>query len=561
MNPFTKMSRSRGEDARLVEAVRKGDRDAYGEIVARYQGLICSLAYSGTGSFARSEDIAQDTFVTAWKRLCELRDPSSLRAWLCGIARNLIRNEHRRSAREPASSGEELEPARDIASAEALPSAQAIRAEEEAILWGALGRIPETYREPLILYYRHHQSVTEVAAELGLTEDAAKQRLARGRALLHEQVLAFVEGALERTGPGPSFTNGVMSALPIVGSSIAAAVGAPAAKTSHLAKGASSAVGFGFGIVVALFAALAAWTGWQMADSERQSPAERRAVDRFWHLVVVGFAAFIVPALALTLVWSNSAWVRTALTWWLGAGYVLLGMALAAWAWHNHVRIRGGRTETRAGMPSRRFMAGWVTLLVAGIGGAMKFGFPSGYWTDVWLTLVFAMLGLPVAVRMGAWWERRHPPVVAPVSGAPRRSLRWVAVATVAMAVLLGLSLFDMKGWRSERISAPAAIDLIATRPDAQVSVLEYQNGRKSLAMLVPARDPAGKPVRYFAPLDATTLRALKAKGAAYQTRRQGEDFEILGWPGRLLVVLAFVVVIAGIVVLVRGLRTSRPVA
>ncbi len=51
------------------------------------------------------------------------------------------------------------------------PSMQAVSREEEAILWRALERIPDTYREPLILFYREEQSIERVAAELELSED------------------------------------------------------------------------------------------------------------------------------------------------------------------------------------------------------------------------------------------------------------------------------------------------------------------------------------------------------------------------------------------------------
>ena len=90
--------------------------------------------------------------------------------------------------------------------------------EREAILWGALERIPEIYREPLILFYREHKSVERVAADLELSEDAVKQRLSRGRKLLHEQVIAFVEGTLAQTTPGVMFTTAVLGSLPLLAS-------------------------------------------------------------------------------------------------------------------------------------------------------------------------------------------------------------------------------------------------------------------------------------------------------------------------------------------------------
>ena len=111
-------------------------------------------------------------------------------------------------------------------SLEPLPPDQAIGREEEAILWRSLERIPEIYREPLVLFYRKHQSIEAVAQGLELSEDAVKQRLSRGRKLLHEQVLAFVEGALERTNPDRAFTAGVLAALPALAAAKAATAGA-----------------------------------------------------------------------------------------------------------------------------------------------------------------------------------------------------------------------------------------------------------------------------------------------------------------------------------------------
>src|ERR1035437_2785604 len=182
------MSTSTRNDAELVGESLSGNRDAFGQIVLRYQSLVCSLAYSATGSLSQSEDLAQETFVAAWKQLAGLREPEKLRAWLCGIARNLINNTLRRQVREPAHRAESLEEISGSHSPEPLPAEQAISNEEQAILWRSLERIPEIYREPLVLYYREHQSVEAVAQCLELTEDAVKQRLSRGRKMLHEQV-------------------------------------------------------------------------------------------------------------------------------------------------------------------------------------------------------------------------------------------------------------------------------------------------------------------------------------------------------------------------------------
>ena len=119
-----------------------------------------------------------------------------------------------------------------------------ISREEEAILWRSLERIPEIYREPLVLFYREHQSVEAVAENLDLTEDAVKQRLSRGRKFLHEQVLAFIEGALARTRPEKAFTLVVLASLPgLTFSAKAAAMGAAAKGTTAKATGAFGVLG------------------------------------------------------------------------------------------------------------------------------------------------------------------------------------------------------------------------------------------------------------------------------------------------------------------------------
>src|SRR5580692_82838 len=130
-------------DAELVGGSLAGNRDAFGQIVSRYQSLICSLAYSATGSLGQSEDLAQETFIIAWKRLGHLRERAKLRAWLCGIARNRINNFLRREGREPNHQAESIEEITESHSPEPLPVEHTISKEEAGILWRSLERIPE----------------------------------------------------------------------------------------------------------------------------------------------------------------------------------------------------------------------------------------------------------------------------------------------------------------------------------------------------------------------------------------------------------------------------------
>ena len=272
-------------DADLVAESLDGGREAFRQIVERYQTLICSLAYSAVGNVSQSEDVAQETFIIAWKDLRSLREPDKLRSWLCGIARNRIQKSLQLEAREPVHNAAPLDGAHDSPACEALPSEQAISREEEAILWRSLEKIPELYREPLILFYREHQSIESVAAELELSEDAVKQRLSRGRKLLQEEVQVFVEGALRRTAPSQTFSGVVLAALPLMaGPAVTAglgvgAKGAAAAKSGLLATWLAPFLGF--------FAGFAAqWVAIRATTPERERRAKLIKLIVIWVCVL-----------------------------------------------------------------------------------------------------------------------------------------------------------------------------------------------------------------------------------------------------------------------------------
>ena len=284
-------------DTELVSQSLTGSREAFGRIVAQYQSLICSLAYSVTGSLTQSEDLAQETFVIAWKQLRQLREPAKLRSWLCSIARSVISGATRRQMREPAHGAETLDIVHETPAPDPLPSEHAISREEEAILWRSLEQIPELYREPLILFYREQQSVAGVAEELELSEDAVKQRLSRGRKLLTEEVTAFVEGTLKRTNPGEAFTLGVLAALPgLAVSARAATLGMAAAKGSAAAKAAAGMGLSGMGLSV-LSGVVGSALGVRISLENTASPRERQFAVKLNWITYSWLGAFFVVLL------------------------------------------------------------------------------------------------------------------------------------------------------------------------------------------------------------------------------------------------------------------------
>jgi RNA polymerase sigma factor (sigma-70 family) len=344
------------DDARLVELGLNGDRDAFGQLVARYQSPICSLAYSACGDISHSEDLAQETFIIAWRKLSDLKEPAKFKSWLYGIARNLINNAFRQQIRNPLAAAEPLDESLTTPATLSDPAGQAISKEEEGILWRSLEHIPEAYREPLILFYREHQSIERVAAVMDLSEEAARQRLSRGRKMLHERVIAFVEGTLGRTAPGPAFTLSVVSALPhltiTAGSS---AIGSTALKGGAAGKAVASA-GL-FTIVTGLLAKfLPAAAGIWMMLKLPESRRERKFALKHWALLCIG--AFILYPLGVHLVGyaGRSYWHAHPQMWTL----VLLGSAFGFIAvvgpytfWFARTQIRIQREEAKQSVNPR----------------------------------------------------------------------------------------------------------------------------------------------------------------------------------------------------------------
>jgi len=484
-------------DAELVAESLGGNRDAFRQIVERYQTLISSLAYCATGNVSQSEDLAQETFVSAWKQLAELREPARLRPWLCSITRFLISKEFRRQGREPAHAAESLAAVDEWVSPEPLPSDQVISEEEKAILWRSLERIPEIYREPLVLFYREHQSIAAVAQDLELSEDAVKQRLSRGRKLLQEQFLAFVAGALKQTSPDKTFTLGVMAALPLLATTAKAATAtATATKGGSAAKAATGAGMLGTFLtggamilfsLFGVFGFFGRWLGRKMGRTSQQSALGRKRIIQFWRTLAIGFFVFVLPAIFVphSMIHAHPGIFRVQ-TWSLAAFYWLVAAAWFIWIWQR--------------------------------------------WRD----------------------SRRHEDEKLEINHATARSYNtWVILGMIGPAWIVGMVTYSVffsdNTWSCNYIPEAEAQKIISERTDARITVLQYKDGSKSLEI----RLPEDRRIAKSTPWNDSLLSALAAKGITYQTLIEDQDFHnggVQGW----LVLLSTFIVVAGTVLLLR---------
>ena len=169
----------------LVERAKRGDQDAYGELVTRYQALAARVAYVITASSAEAEDVAQDAFVKAYYALDRFREGAPFRPWLLRIVANEAKNRKVAVGRHPTV---ELSAAADRASGETAlsPEDAAVAADLRAGLVAAINRLrPE---DRLVLAYRFFfdLSENEMADALGVARGTVKSRLSRAMGRLRE---------------------------------------------------------------------------------------------------------------------------------------------------------------------------------------------------------------------------------------------------------------------------------------------------------------------------------------------------------------------------------------
>ncbi len=191
----------------LIKASQQGDTAAFETIVKQYESLICAMTFSATSNLTQSEELAQETFVYVWQNLSQLKDPSKFRYWIISINRNVIRNSFRKTQRDILSSAAPLDQIHDATVKQRLSSNIVITSEQQVVIKEALEKIPEKYREPLVLYYREGQSIQSVAQQLDLSETAVHTRLSRGRKKLKKETETLLETTIGQSAPGKTFAS------------------------------------------------------------------------------------------------------------------------------------------------------------------------------------------------------------------------------------------------------------------------------------------------------------------------------------------------------------------
>lgn len=178
-------------DAALVRRFIAGDEEAFGEIIARHRGKMLAIAFSVLRNHADAEEVAQDTFIRAYRHLARFRGESSLATWLHLIALNLSRNRYRyffrRHRHETCSFDSTLvddgraEIGGLIASDDPDPAREATNREFLEQVTTCMGKLSAHQREILALRNLSDRTYEEISDTLGIGMGTVKSRIARAR--------------------------------------------------------------------------------------------------------------------------------------------------------------------------------------------------------------------------------------------------------------------------------------------------------------------------------------------------------------------------------------------
>jgi len=172
------------EDTELVELARDGDRAAFEKLYRRHRDRIYGLAWrlSG-GDSALAEDLLQEAFVRAWRKLESFRGDSRFGTWLHRLSVNVALSDRRIRMRRV-----ERETALDGIAERSATGAKDVYADLRMDLEQAIARLPERARTVLILFDIEGHSHAEIADMTGMAVGSSKAQLHRARKLVREEL-------------------------------------------------------------------------------------------------------------------------------------------------------------------------------------------------------------------------------------------------------------------------------------------------------------------------------------------------------------------------------------
>src|SRR5918999_5828969 len=173
-------------DAELVGAVRAGDDEAFAELFRRYAGRIRTFVVRRVADYGRAEDVTQEVFLSALRRMRATDSEIAFKPWVFEIARNATIDLHRRRSRTEELPVEEFE----LVGSEP-PEAEVLARERLSHLQGAFGELNEVHHRALVMREFEGRSYREIGQRLSLTQNAVEGVLFRARRRLAKEYHAI----------------------------------------------------------------------------------------------------------------------------------------------------------------------------------------------------------------------------------------------------------------------------------------------------------------------------------------------------------------------------------
>jgi RNA polymerase sigma-70 factor (ECF subfamily) len=178
----------------LVARVRAGDEEAFRLIFDRYSRPILSFIFDMVGDRAQAEDLAQETFVRAFRGLAGLREETKLSTWLFAIAKNVAREQLRTRRRHEGNVELDGRPAFELHDHARTPSGQLLDKELSGVIRGALMKLDEDKRTVFTLKVLQQHSYEEIAEITGFSVGKLKTDLHRARAEMRRRIGPYLGG-------------------------------------------------------------------------------------------------------------------------------------------------------------------------------------------------------------------------------------------------------------------------------------------------------------------------------------------------------------------------------
>lgn len=181
----------------LIARARRGEDEAFRLIFDRYGRPIISFIYDMVGRRDLAEELAQETFVRAYKNLKALRDDTKLSTWLFGIAKNVARESLRYKHRETDKVGIDDDHVIELSDGKLPPDRQLLDKELNGVIRDALGALDEDKRLVFTLKIFQQRSYEEIAAITGSSIPKLKTDLHRARAEMRRRIQPYLGASAE----------------------------------------------------------------------------------------------------------------------------------------------------------------------------------------------------------------------------------------------------------------------------------------------------------------------------------------------------------------------------